>query len=105
MYVNGQSLEPEVACHLVHGDRIIFGPCRLITLYLEHSDPLLIAKWTYGSAFQELTIRATVRAHTVRADERLVARVQGQELAPARQRLLEQLHRARVGVEQANQIR
>ena len=90
--VNGEPLpEGGRPKRLAHGDRITFGPCRMIALWCEK--PLTMEEtnaWTYDAAFQELMGHESIAWAL---------------LSPVRRRLLDRLKEAEIlFVEQANAI-
>lgn len=56
---------PGTGLRLAHGDRVVLGPCRLVSLFLTH--PLTAAEkhsLTYAMAFGEVGLLSSVEAFT-----------------------------------------
>ena len=89
--VNGVSVSHETASPLAHLDRIVFGPCRMLCLYL--TKPLTAqerATWTYLQAFREFRAQGGASAQDLMSAERAA--------------LVDQLHEVDVQLDQANKI-
>jgi len=91
--LNGVVLEAEDPSGqpLQHLDRVVFGPCRMLCLYLTHPlTPEEKASWTYTKTFREFTSSGA-------AD-------QSELMSPARQELVDHLNEIAQNLAQANII-